>query len=162
VTGRKLRSPREATLLARERSERRCKATVNKGDGTRPYPCRHLPLKGGEFCLHHEPERRAEVLRRARRIAAMAKDRRGPTIEWPELEPHLRPLMVPRADRFGRQLEKAGGALARTTGFDPGYCSRLVRGKCPRVTVETANRLLAPLALSVELIREEASWPKAA
>lgn len=150
--GRKLRSAREATLAARARVDHHCAGMVKSSDGSKPRPCTQAPLPDSDFCLHHDPRHRLAVLQRARRMEQHR--RREPALDFAEIRPHLETLLTPRPDRYGRQLETAAGALARNTGIAPAVCSRLLNGTKTRITVTTANRLLAPVALTVDRIRQ--------
>lgn len=148
VLGYKLRTASEARKLA-EADLPKCKATVRK-KGQRPYPCPHLPLKGKDVCAQHDPAREKE--RRAHLLRLRAK-RDRPTVAWVELEPHLRPLMVPEHAQHpgsGRGTRSPAGALAKATGIDPSIASRYVLGRQERILVKQANRLLAPLGHTVE------------
>lgn len=158
VQGRRLRSPREATLLANARATRRCKGIRDPKDGTPPRPCMQKPAKGSDYCFGHDPARKGE---RDALIAKMqARIRRPDTIAWALVRPHLGPLLEPRPDPRGRPrtYETASGALARRTGVDPAICSRLLKGRQERITVRRANELLAPLGLSAaDLVPERAA-----
>lgn len=153
--GRRLRSPREAELLSRRR-HRGCQATVDKRDGSRPFPCPRHALVDSGYCWSHDPRHREQV---ERNVAAMqAKIQREPTVAWALVRPHLGPLLVPRPDPRGRArvYETAAGALARNTGVNPAICSRLLLGRQERISVRRADELLAPLGLTVEDFVEEA------
>jgi hypothetical protein len=150
MQGLRMRTNREAELLSRSKMRRRCPATTTGRDGRRPRPCKQRPQDGSEYCLHHDPERRAEV--EAHAAALRARKTLKPKVAWATVRPHLEPLLVPRPDRFGRQLETASGALARNTGIDPAIVSRLLKGRKDEITVDYANKLLAPLGLTVETI----------
>lgn len=150
--GYKLRTTQEAQKIALKREGRRtCKAMVERNDGSKPFPCGQFPLNGSDYCLHHDPAHREEVVARARRLA----NRRKQTLKmvaWDRVLPHIQPLLVPRPDPKGRsrQYETASGALARHTGIDAAITSRLLKHPTERITVKRADQLLAPLGLSVE------------
>lgn len=154
VSGYKLRSNREAELLSRSKATRICIATTSGASGSRRKSCSQRAVDGSDYCFSHDPENAEAV---ARNMASMqARIQRAPSLEFAEILPYLGPLLVPRADRFGRHLEQASGALSRQTGVPGGVCSRLLNGRKPRISEATADKLLAPLGLSLEEIRSEA------
>jgi hypothetical protein len=154
VSGHQLRSNREAELLSRKKIARPClgvKSAANlrhgKAAGER---CTQRAVDGSEYCFAHDPEREQE---RAATVSRLHEGRPRAEVLWSVVLPHLAPLLETRLDRLGRKLEKPGGALARHTGVPPGTCSRLMKGRKEAITVKLANRLLAPLGLTVDEIR---------
>lgn len=151
--GRKLRTNSEAELLARARLTKHCAAMKTGADGRGPRPCSQRPLNGSDYCLHHDPAHQEAV--RARADALRARKVLKPRVPWSIVKPHLTPLLVPRPDRFGRLLERESGALARSTGIDPAICSRYLKGRHETITVDYANKFLAPLGLTVDELQPE-------
>jgi hypothetical protein len=164
VQGLKLRSNREAELLSRSQMPRRCTSMTTGAAGCRPRACTQRPLDDSEFCLHHDPRNAAAV--RSRADAMRERKPLLPALAWADLLPHLAPLLVPRVDRRHGPREGPSGALARHTGIDASICSAYLKGKKPVITVRYANRMLAPLGVTVESLEipvdGERSWKRAA
>lgn len=154
ISGYKLRSNREAELLSRSKATHLCVGTTTGASGYRRKPCTQRAVDGSDYCFSHDPENAERV---ARNMATMqARIRRAPSLEFAEISEFLAALLVPRVDRFGRRLEQASGALSRQTGVPGGVCSRLLNGRKKRISEATADKLLAPLGLSLADVREEA------
>lgn len=149
VSGYKLRSNREAELVARARERRYCAATVSLANSRQREErrCTQRPIDGSRYCLAHDPARAAQ---RDAIVAKLHAGRPRAEVEWSLIRPLLEPLLEARPDRFGRMLEKPSGALARNTGIPGGTCSRLLLGRKPAITRRLAERLLQPLGLTVD------------
>jgi hypothetical protein len=142
TSGYRLRTSREAELLSRAKAPTHCIGTTSTIDGSRPHPCPQRPLKDSEHCYHHDPRFADERAAHIRKIQSRIK--RAPSLEFELIRPHLDPLLVPRSRK-----ERAAGALHRQTGVPGSVCSRLLNGSKKRLSVANADRLLAPLGLTV-------------
>jgi hypothetical protein len=67
----KNRSEYKRWLREKAGGQRRC-AGVKQNYPEKGRPCRHFAMIGSDFCLHHDPERRAEVERMTERARAAA------------------------------------------------------------------------------------------
>lgn len=95
-------------------------------------PCVRPSMEGSDYCYSHAPERAEE---RARVTAGMrARQPRRPMVELEPVLEQLHPWLSSQ--------EAPASRLAEATGVPQATCSRLLKHRPERITVDLARRLL--------------------